>query len=191
MQAAVLLVVLCVMLFYLSSCASQTKNQAGIPTASMPGTYETTQPAGEGGTVADSSVLPEDLQYSAEHMWLRIQGNSATIGITDYAQRKLSDIVHFDVDFERQPRNIEGQLPPFVGKDWRIGTVETVKASTELRSPISGWIVAVNAELQSNPELINKDPYGKGWMIKIELTDSKETSVLMNASGYRSYVQEH
>jgi glycine cleavage system H protein len=118
---------------------------------------------------------PSDLSYHEEHDWARIEGETATFGITWYAQDQLGEVVFFD--------------PPAVGKSLRKGDpyaeVESVKAVSDVISPLSGEIVEVNEALASAPEAINEDPYGAGWMVKVRLSDPSEVESLMDAAGYQ------
>lgn len=124
--------------------------------------------------------IPSDLKYSREHEWVRVEANLATIGITDYAQEELGDIVNVELPDEGDE----------VHKDEAFGAVESVKASSEVFSPVSGKIVEVNEPLMDAPEMINEDPYDEGWMVKIEMSDSSELAELMDAAAYQQYVQE-
>ena len=124
--------------------------------------------------------IPSDLKYSREHEWIRVEGNVVTIGITDYAQEELGDIVNVELPDEGDE----------IHKDEAFGAVESVKASSEVFSPVSGKIVEVNEPLLDAPEMINEDPYDEGWMVKIELSDSSELNELMDAAGYEQYIQE-
>jgi glycine cleavage system H protein len=119
--------------------------------------------------------IPDDLLYTKDHEWIRIEGNHATIGITDHAQSELGDIVYVDI------KTLNEQLE----RNAVFGTVEAVKTVSDLFLPMSGTITEVNPELESNPELVNKDPYGKGWMIKITLSNPAEKSELLSAEAYR------
>jgi glycine cleavage system H protein len=125
--------------------------------------------------VADASY-PDDLKYHAEHDWARIEGENATLGITWYAQDQLGEVVFFD--------------PPAVGttiaKDSPYAEVESVKAVSDVIAPLSGEITEVNEALKDNPEQINDDSYGEGWLVKIKLSDPSETDSLMDAESYRS-----
>ena len=118
---------------------------------------------------------PDDLKYHAEHDWARIEGEEATFGITWYAQDALGEVVFFE--------------PPEVGttvsKDSTYAEVESVKAVSDVYSPLSGEVVAVNEELSENPERINEDPYGEGWLVKVKLSDPSEADALMNAAAYQ------
>jgi len=124
--------------------------------------------------------IPSDLKYSREHEWIRVEGNLATIGITDYAQEELGDIVNVELPDEGDE----------IHKDEAFGAVESVKASSEVFSPVSGKIVEVNEPLQDAPEMINEDPYDEGWMVKVETSDSSELDELMDAAAYEQYIQE-
>ena len=124
--------------------------------------------------------IPSDLKYSREHEWIRMEGNLATIGITDYAQEELGDIVNVELPDEGDE----------IHKDEAFGAVESVKASSEVFSPVSGKIVEVNEPLLDAPEMMNEDPYDEGWMVKIELSDSSELNDLMDAAGYEEYIKE-
>jgi glycine cleavage system H protein len=122
--------------------------------------------------------FPDDLMYTRDHEWLRLEGNVGTVGITDYAQRELTDIVF--VEFANRGAAIR-QGQPF-------GTVEAIKAVSELYSPVDGTLVEINEELGSHPEWVNQDPYGKGWMAKIELSDPEQAKSLLSAANYRTLV---
>ena len=123
--------------------------------------------------MADASY-PDDLKYHAEHDWARIDGDTATLGITWYAQDQLGEVVYFD--------------PPQVGaaitKDQSYAEIESVKAVTDVIAPLSGEIVEVNEGLSDSPETVNDDPYGDGWMVKIRLSDASEADDLMDAATY-------
>jgi glycine cleavage system H protein len=123
--------------------------------------------------------IPEELLYTSEHEWVAIDGDTATVGITDYAQGELGDIV-----FVELPKVGESakQMEPF-------GTIEAVKAVSDLYAPLSGEVVEINNLLQDQPDLINTDPYGEGWMIKIKITDQSEVPGLLSAEDYRAQVE--
>lgn len=122
---------------------------------------------------------PKELKYTSEHEWLRDnQDGTATIGITDFAQSELGDIVF--VDLEEEEFEFE--------KDDVFGTVEAVKTVSELFAPVTGKILEINDELEDEPELVNTDPYGKGWMVKIELSDSSELENMMSADEYQDII---
>jgi glycine cleavage system H protein len=117
---------------------------------------------------------PGDLYYTDDHEWLRIENGTATVGITDFAQSELGDIVFVELE----PEGTE------LGKDDIFGTIEAVKTVSELYMPVSGTITAFNDELELAPETVNDDPYGEGWMIEIEIADSDEIDDLMEADAY-------
>ena len=125
--------------------------------------------------MADASY-PDDLKYHAEHDWARIDGDEATLGITWYAQDQLGELVYFD--------------PPEVGatlsKDQPYAEIESVKAVSDVHAPLSGEIVEVNTGLGDNPEAINDDPYGEGWLVKVRLSEPRETDQLLDVSTYTS-----
>lgn len=124
--------------------------------------------------------FPEDLKYSKEHEWVLVEGNVATVGITDYAQDQLGDIV-----FVEMPA-----IGDKVSKEDAFGVVESVKAVSDIYAPVSGKVLEVNDDLPDNPEMVNEDPYGDGWMIKIEMNDPEELQDLMSATEYEEYVAE-
>jgi glycine cleavage system H protein len=117
---------------------------------------------------------PDDLYYTEDHEWLQLDDGTATVGITDFAQSELGDIVFVEIE----PEGTE------LGQDDIFGTVEAVKTVSELYMPVSGTITAVNDELEIAPETVNDDPYGDGWMIEIEVADESEIEALMEASAY-------
>ena len=118
--------------------------------------------------------FPNDLRYTQQHEWIKIEGSTATVGITDFAQSELGDVVF--VELEPVDSEIE--------KDEAFGTVEAVKTVSELYMPLSGRVVEVNEELDGHPELVNDDPYGKGWMIKVEIVDPSQLDDLLTAEDY-------
>jgi glycine cleavage system H protein len=128
--------------------------------------------------VAEASY-PEDLKYHAEHDWARIEGDEATFGITWYAQDALGEVVFFD--------------PPEVGasvsRDEAYAEVESVKAVSDVYAPLSGEIVAVNEGLAESPEMVNQDPYGEGWMVRIKLSNPTEVDQLMDVNAYKELLQ--
>lgn len=119
-------------------------------------------------------TIPQELQYTADHEWIRVEGDVAYVGITDFAQRELGDIVYVDITSEGQE----------VAQNHIFGTVEAVKTVSDLFLPVSGTILEVNPELTATPELVNSDPYGKGWMVKINLSDATQLDALMSAEEY-------
>ena len=122
--------------------------------------------------------FPSDRRYTKEHEWIRLDGEIATVGITDFAQGELGDVVYVEL----QPAGTEIQ------RDEPFGTVEAVKTVSELYMPVTGRIAEANGDLDGHPEYVNEDPYGKGWMIKIELSDSSEVEALLTADQYREMV---
>lgn len=126
------------------------------------------------------SLIPEELKYSKEHEWIQVADNEATLGITDYAQNELTDII-----FVELPEVNRG-----VKKGEVIGVVESVKSVSELVSPLSGQIKEVNKELEASPELVNKEPYGKGWIIVITAENPEEISDLLSSEDYRKHLGE-
>ena len=122
--------------------------------------------------------IPANLRYTNEHEWIRVEGNEAFVGITDYAQSELGEIVFVDV-------NTEGET---LQKDEIFGSVEAVKTVADLHMPASGKVLEVNEALNDQPELVNNDPYGEGWMIKIALTNAAEVEGLLDAAGYQAII---
>jgi len=122
--------------------------------------------------------LPAHLKYTKDHEWIRVEGNDAFIGITDFAQGELGDIVYIDIETEGD--NLK--------REEVFGTVEAVKTVSDLFMPVSGKIVQVNPNLQTNPEAVNKDPYGEGWMIKVALENTSEISELLTVEAYKTLV---
>lgn len=122
--------------------------------------------------------IPADLKYTNDHEWVKIDGNVATVGITDFAQSELGDIVYVEIETEGEE----------LAKEEVFGSVEAVKTVSDLFMPLSGKIIEFNRDLEKDPEAVNKDPYGKGWMIKIELSDSSEADNLLDASAYQSHI---
>ncbi|MBI4483947.1 MAG: glycine cleavage system protein GcvH [Acidobacteria bacterium] len=123
-------------------------------------------------------MYPEDLLYSEEHEWISIQDHTGTIGITDYAQSELGDVVF--VELPHVGDKLQAKEP--------FGSVESVKAVSEVYSPVSGEIVEVNDKLADKPEMINDDPYGNGWMVKVRLSDPAELEELFSAQEYEEYL---
>lgn len=122
--------------------------------------------------------FPENIKYTKEHEWISIAGNIGTIGITDYAQGELGDVVFVDLN-ENLGDISAGQS---------LGTIEAVKTVSDLYSPVSGKLVEINPELKNKPEILNSDPYGLGWMVKIELSNTAELDSLMDSASYRALV---
>jgi len=123
--------------------------------------------------------IPSDLKYTKEHEWIKIEGDNASIGITDYAQGELGDVVFVEL--------------PSVGSEVKamdtFGTIEAVKAVSDLFAPVTGEVVAVNEKLEDDPMVINRDPYGDGWMIKVKVKDNSELESLLSPDDYSSLVE--
>ena len=126
-------------------------------------------------------TIPNNLRYTKDHEWIRIEGNNAYVGITDYAQGELGDIVFLEIETEGE--NLE--------REEVFGTIEAVKTVTDLFMPVSGEVLEVNQKLEDHPELINKDPYGDGWMIKIRPEYIEELSNLMDFESYIKYIDKN
>jgi len=122
--------------------------------------------------------FPQELKYTKDHEWVSVQGDIATIGITDFAQSELGDIVY--VDIETVGETIEHEQV--------FGTVEAVKTVSDLFMPVSGEIIEFNKELDTQPELVNTDPYGQGWMVKVKMSDPAQANSLLTADAYRSQI---
>ncbi|HLP54906.1 MAG TPA: glycine cleavage system protein GcvH [Fluviicola sp.] len=122
--------------------------------------------------------IPATLKYTKDHEWVSIDGNVATVGVTDFAQSELGDIVFVEIETEGET----------MGKEEVFGTIEAVKTVSDLFMPVSGKIVEFNSGLESNPEAVNKDPYGDGWMIKIEMSNPAEVEGLLDAAAYQALV---
>ncbi len=122
--------------------------------------------------------IPKELKYTEEHEWIRIDGNTATIGITDFAQGELGDIVYIDID------SIGNDLD---GNEI-FGTVEAVKTVSDLFMPIKGKVLEINSDIESTPEIVNEDPYGRGWIIKIEIPEDQDISNLLSDEEYRNMI---
>jgi len=122
--------------------------------------------------------FPENLKYTKDHEWIRVEGDTGTVGISDHAQGELGDVVFVEL--------------PAVGKVVKahetFGTIEAVKAVSDLYAPVSGTVTEVNKDLGSTPEIVNKDPYGKGWMVKVKLSNPAELSELLDAAAYMALV---
>ncbi len=120
--------------------------------------------------------IPANLKYSPDHEWIKIEGNIATVGITDFAQGQLGDVVFVDIPSEGET----------LEKSDVFGAIEAVKTVADAFMPVSGKIIEINANLESSPEFVNKDPYQEGWMIKIEMSDPSETDSLLDAEAYNA-----
>jgi glycine cleavage system H protein len=125
-------------------------------------------------------VILDDLKYTKEHEWVRVEENTATVGITDFAQGELGDIVF--VELPKVGLKIQ-QMKPF-------GTIEAVKAISDLFSPLSGEVIDINRELENNAAVINKDPYGAGWIMKLKISDKNELNSLLSAADYKALVEK-
>jgi glycine cleavage system H protein len=122
--------------------------------------------------------FPSELKYTKDHEWVSINGDEATIGITDFAQHELGDIVYVDIS----------TLGESVAKEAVFGTIEAVKTVSDLFMPLSGEVVEVNTQIDSAPESVNKDPYGSGWIIKIKISDTSEIDSLLSVEDYKALV---
>ncbi len=122
--------------------------------------------------------IPSDLKYTKDHEWVKIDGNTATIGITDFAQGELGDIVYVEVETVDETLEIEEVF----------GTVEAVKTVSDLFLPLSGKIIEFNEALEDAPEAVNTDPYGQGWMVKIEISDASQIENLLSADAYKNLI---
>jgi glycine cleavage system H protein len=125
-------------------------------------------------------MYPQEFLYTKDHEWIRVDESTGTIGITDYAQKELGDIVYVELPKRGDP----------VVASESLGTVESVKAVSEIYSPVTGVVTAVNTKLQNNPELLNADPHGEAWLIEVELKDRTEVEKLMTADEYEAYIQK-
>ena len=122
--------------------------------------------------------IPEELKYTEEHEWVRIEDNIAIVGITDFAQGELGDIVYLEID----------TLDSQIDSNEVFGTVEAVKTVSDLFMPITGKVIEVNPSLEDKPELVNEDPYGKGWIIKIHITEESQIDNLLSPSDYKNLI---
>lgn len=121
---------------------------------------------------------PEDLKYTKDHEWVKVEGDTATIGITDFAQGELGDIVFVEIETEGETLDNEEVF----------GTVEAVKTVSDLFMPVTGEVLEFNSALEDNPELVNEDPYGEGWMIKVKVSDADELDALLSAAQYQELI---
>ena len=122
--------------------------------------------------------FPAELKYTKDHEWIRVEGNEAYVGITDYAQSELGEIVFVDIATEGET----------LDKEESFGSIEAVKTVSELFMPIGGDVLEVNAELEDKPELVNSDPYGKGWLVKISISNEAELEELLSAAAYQEII---
>ncbi len=130
--------------------------------------------------MAAEESYPEDLRYHPEHDWARVEGDVATLGITWYAQDALGEIVHYEPPEEGSS----------LAKDESYGEVESVKAVSDVVSPLTGEVVEVNAKVVEEPEIINDDPYGEGWLVRVRLTDAAEVDELLDVAAYRKLLEQ-
>jgi len=124
--------------------------------------------------------FPKGLRYSQEHEWVAVDGDIATVGITDYAQEQLGDVVYVELPAVNKVLN----------KDETLGVVESVKAVSDIYAPVSGTVTETNTELPNTPELVNADPYGKAWMVRLRLSNPQEVNELMDAAAYEKFVAD-
>jgi len=122
--------------------------------------------------------VPENLKYTKEHEWVRVEGDVAVIGVTDYAQSQLGDIVYVEIETEGED----------LAKEEVFGTIEAVKTVSDLYMPISGEVTEINEGLEDKPELVNKDPYGDGWMVKVNISDVSQLDELLSAEAYKELI---
>ena len=124
--------------------------------------------------------IPENLKYTKDHEWVKIEGNTAYIGVTDFAQKELGDVVYVEIETEGDS----------LGKEEVFGTVEAVKTVADLFMPVSGKVLEANSALQDTPEVVNSDPYGEGWMIKVEMEDQSELDSLLDVAAYKDLINQ-
>ena len=123
--------------------------------------------------------IPENLKYTKDHEWIKVDGDEAIVGITDYAQNELGDIVFVEIETEGEE----------LEKEEVFGTVEAVKTVSDIFMPLSGEVVEVNSKLEDSPEIVNKDPYGDGWLIKVKISDKSQLDDLLEASKYKELIE--
>ncbi|MHA1377868.1 MAG: glycine cleavage system protein GcvH [Candidatus Helarchaeota archaeon] len=128
------------------------------------------------------SNIPDDLKYIEQHQWAKVDGDVATIGVTDYAQAELKEIVLVDF-LVGEGDSVTKQGDPF-------GSIESTKAVSDVFSPVSGKVTAVNSAVEEEPEIVNKDPYGDGWLIKVKMSDPSEVNGLMDAAAYKAFIEK-
>lgn len=124
--------------------------------------------------------IPADLKYTKDHEWIKIDGDKGIIGITDYAQGELGDVVFVDIDADLEE----------IQQGETFGTIEAVKTVSDLFAPCDGKVVEINSKIVDSPELVNNDPYGKGWLVKVELTNKEQLDDLLDAAAYKSQIGE-
>ena len=125
--------------------------------------------------------IPDNLLYTQTHEWIRVEGTRCTIGVTDYAQEQLGDIIDYDAP----------DVDDEVSKGEELGALETDKAAAEIYAPVSGTIISVNEDIEDQPEVVNNDPYGSGWLVVLEISDENELSDLISAEAYTKIIEEH
>lgn len=123
--------------------------------------------------------IPGNLKYTKDHEWIRVEGEEAYVGITDYAQGELGDIVFIEIETEGEE----------LGKEEVFGTIEAVKTVSDMFMPVGGEVIGVNPKLEASPEVVNKDPYGDGWLIKIKMTDASQLNELLDAAAYKNLLE--
>ena len=123
--------------------------------------------------------IPENLKYTKDHEWVRVEGEEAYVGITDYAQGELGDIVFLEIETEGEE----------LAKEEVFGTIEAVKTVSDMFMPVGGEVLEVNEKLEESPEIVNKDPYGEGWLIKIKMTNPSELDELLDAAAYKNLLE--
>lgn len=123
-------------------------------------------------------IFPEDLKYTKDHEWIRVENNIGTVGITDHAQSELGDVVFVDI-----PKDLTE-----VKKGEAFGTIEAVKTVADIYAPVSGKVLEINTSVNDKPEIVNKDPYGEGWLVKIELTNPEEINDLLSVEEYKQLI---
>ncbi len=124
-------------------------------------------------------MYPDDYYYTKDHEWIKVEGEQATVGITDFAQKQLGDVVYVEMPEKGTPLEFHQSL----------GVIESVKAVSDVYSPISGEVVEFNSELDDSPELVNQDPHGRGWIIRIKIKDEAELQKLMSAAEYETFLE--
>jgi len=122
--------------------------------------------------------IPENLKYTKDHEWLRVEGNEAFIGVTEFAQSELGDIVFIEVE----------TVGETLDKEETFGTIEAVKTVSDMFMPVAGEVLEFNEELEATPEIINQDPYGKGWIVKVKMTNPAQVSELLDATAYKALI---
>lgn len=123
--------------------------------------------------------IPDNLKYTSDHEWMKVDGDEALIGITEFAQKELGDIVFIEVETEGETLEIGDAF----------GTIEAVKTVSDMFMPVAGEVLTFNEELESNPEIVNKDPYGEGWIVKIKITDTAQLDTLLDAFSYKELIE--